>query len=214
MPKLRAVIITLNQASLSQTHRRGEIHRRLPFYKFFYDYEYKELTPMMIEYYSLYGSVGFKRTIQLISQYLVYGSSSIKCDQSGWMGEGGNKSVALFEFKVDAKKAAIRHSAENVTSLQNMEVFSSIAEWAKQSKISLYFVNTPKTKFYLDEINKAELEIMNGELNNLLAGNKFSKYYDFSSSPEFELRDFQNADHLNENGARKLTKILNELILE
>ena len=71
----------------------------------------------------------------------------------------------------------------------------------------------PAFKTYLKELNKRQLDLTIETAQGLASDYKNCVYLNLIKDTSFEAKDFYDADHLNEIGAKKLSLIVNNLIL-
>lgn len=93
----------------------------------------------------------------------------------------------------------------------NTDFLIKIIEKCKDKKVILVFINKP---FYTRYNSKIRVQA-NRQVQNLIT--HFSKeyripYYNFSTSPRFNLKDFKNDNHLNPIGAKKFSLIIDSLL--
>jgi len=93
----------------------------------------------------------------------------------------------------------------------NVDFLIKIIKRCQQKNIKIVFMTTPfYTTYYNGIPTKAATQI-----RNLIKGfsDKYSiPYYDFSNSTRFHLKDFKNDNHLNPDGAKKFTTIIDSLL--
>lgn len=94
----------------------------------------------------------------------------------------------------------------------NIGYLQEIIETCKEKKIKLIFVTTPMSEDFRIIINNDEfhdeIQILNRYIDN-----QNTYYYNYASDNNFNKNDFYDADHLNYNGANKLSAMLNERII-
>jgi DltD protein len=88
---------------------------------------------------------------------------------------------------------------------------SQFVEKLHQRNIKVVFFSTPLYKTYSQYLNKTELTENTQFIESLCTKYNF-KYWNFSNDSRFLITDFANNDHLNERGAEKFSRILNDLM--
>ena len=83
---------------------------------------------------------------------------------------------------------------------------TKICEYAKQHNLNLYFINSPVRSDYAKVISElSEGEDVLSDMKKVFTENN-EAFFDFNY--EFNDDDLADTDHLNFNGALKLTRIL------
>lgn len=212
MPNLKTVIFSISHFSLSAEINEGEIVNRLPFYHFFYKLEFDQLSPFDIEYHSLQAALGYRNSFSTIIKNIYGEKKEIKTDSLGWMGTGGVYCDSEEEFKRNALEAVSRHEDGSYDFSTNLRLLQNIIEWANDNQVQLIFVNTPKTVWYNNLLNEDKSKLIDSIMMGLTFESDNIRYLNLKNHPEFKQSDFRNSDHLNLNGAKKLTKLLNDYI--
>lgn len=116
------------------------------------------------------------------------------------------------KFKENAKEHAKGHiSKEKIDSKYGIKYAKEILELCKKNSWEYIYVIVPCHRFYLEELEKIEKDIINYRIYNNL--NIITSEYiilDYMKDDRFYENEeyFLNADHLNEKGAEYFTKIL------
>jgi hypothetical protein len=119
------------------------------------------------------------------------------------------------EFKIlksASKRLKGRHTefSEDIFS-KNKALLIKCIEYCKSKNIRIIFVSSPLYKTYITAENPLKKKRITDLMNDLVKNYKV-EYYDFSNNDNFKLKDFSNDDHLNAEGAKKYTLILNSLL--
>jgi hypothetical protein len=93
----------------------------------------------------------------------------------------------------------------------NMVFLNKIIQECQKKKVKIIFIGTPLYQTYYNKIPlKTERQVQNA-LHQIT--NKYGiQYYDFSRSKKFYLRDYINDNHLNPNGAKKFTVLIDSIL--
>ena len=114
------------------------------------------------------------------------------------------------------KTAALRHTVNDEKLYEYLEynkgVMEKIIEWCKNKRIKLIFVTLPAYYTYRDKLNIDQLSTMTNYMNQIIKNYNNAYYYNFLDDDSFMEGDFFDADHLNEIGAMKITKKINNII--
>ncbi len=119
--------------------------------------------------------------------------------------------IADQDKDVFAKDRACLHnkSIRYIQSLkENLKIFNDMGRWCHENKIELYILNFPVSKHYLKWENPAFKDIYYDIIRTFEFPAILLDFVDM----EFEDEFFNDPDHLNDIGARKLTGILLNVI--
>lgn len=97
---------------------------------------------------------------------------------------------------------------------KNLQWASDIISQCQIKGIKVILLNTPTYYTYRENLNAEQLEGLIEFCSELQITYSNVEYFNMLSDPRFGEEDFFDADHLNEFGAIKLSKILNEYIME
>lgn len=126
------------------------------------------------------------------------------CSKLGW----GNTTVSENEQELilSGKAAAARHlSTDNKNFNKNIKTLKDIIEFAKVRNIGIVMCTPPAYKTYYTILNKNQLLTTMNVATELASSYDNVKYLNFLEDTSFIAEDFYDADHLNANGAKKLT---------
>ena len=134
------------------------------------------------------------------------------CDSLGFKAQSIKERSDEWENS-EAKVAIKSHSYTDTTYVHyNIEKLKEIIAFCKERNINLTLITTPTWHAYYENLNPAQLAEMYRIVERLQAEYNFD-YYDFLKDKRFTSDDFINADHLNEDGAKKLTEMLLNTII-
>lgn len=91
---------------------------------------------------------------------------------------------------------------------ENKEIFKDYIHYLTMKDINPIVVVTPYTKYYNEFLDKEQKEMFIELLN---VPSKKIDYIDFNDCNLFDDYDFVDTDHLNETGAKKISRILAEI---
>ncbi|SFN03973.1 hypothetical protein SAMN05421594_0563 [Chryseobacterium oleae] len=127
------------------------------------------------------------------------------------------QSPSPFDINKTAKVAAGRHtfdiqSEEYQNNFEiNKEALNRIVRIAEEKKIRVIFLSSPVTLKYYQNCNRTQLARTMKVYDDLLK--KYPEtcsHIDFMQSSYFNITDFYDGDHLNNIGAEKLTKLVEQ----
>lgn len=95
----------------------------------------------------------------------------------------------------------------------NIILLNKIADELTRRKIKLVIVTTPVYKTYYNNINKTNYEIMTNTIE-MIVKQYSATSVNYINDTRFELNDFWDNDHLNEEGAKKFSLIVKQDIID
>lgn len=127
----------------------------------------------------------------------------------------GFSNVKQSDLLSTGKAAAKRHTKADFGILDtNLDILSKLIYESSLDGIRVILFTPPARKSYISNLNKHQLSIMRSNIADTIRGKTNVEYYDFMDDSRFIDDDFQDADHLNGTGAKKLTQLLDRIILE
>ena len=111
--------------------------------------------------------------------------------------------------------AAERHTYEDLGSLgTNLDFLQQIITESRKIGVEVLLFTPPARKSYISNLDQRQLSIMEASLAEIILKNPDVEYVDFMSDARFIDADFKDADHLNGIGAKKLTQLIDRIVLE
>ena len=96
------------------------------------------------------------------------------------------------------------------TEAENKKLFDKFVTFCNKNGVNLYVLLMPQTDEYIRWLNPA----FRSHYFQILDSIKGSFYFiNYLNTTLFKLNDFADADHLNEQGAEKVSKILNDILI-
>jgi hypothetical protein len=113
------------------------------------------------------------------------------------------------------KAAALRHTHfdTNIFSY-NKNILDQIINWCKTKNVKLVFITFPAYYTYKNKLDNNQLQETINYMNLIEKRNNNVYYFNLLNENGFVQEDFFDADHLNEVGAGKLTKKINNILLD
>jgi hypothetical protein len=207
LKNLKTIIIPISYFSLFSKLEGGpEAWRQNYYYRFF---DLKSSTPF--KYRFEVTSLKVKRNFSRIRSYYINKKSPILSNDQGM---ASSKMKSRLDFKKDGIEAALRHAGiiDFKDLDENIEILKTIISYAGSHDLQVVFVTTPTTSYYYDRLDVVQLETVKKTMQSLDSINVHVQYYDFLKDKRFNESDFRDADHLNEKGAEKFTKLLDNLV--
>lgn len=176
-----------------------------------------------IIYYGFNKSYTFKDNFEILNGKLIdnikrvvkfywYYKSEVSCNKWGWGTEYNSKNKK--DLKTTGKAAAKRHAKKDKSFFnENLEAINEIITIAKSKKAKVIFYTSPAYKTYTSQLNKNQLQKTLITITNIANSNANVRYYNFLNDKSFEEKDFFDADHLNEIGAKKFSQKMDSIII-
>ncbi len=159
----------------------------------------------------------FKINVGILYAYYLKGEQDLVCSRLGWgIAYSPGK---MRDLELTADDAVRRHTNFNIHSPKYREIFEEnvatlkrIISWADKRNVKVILLTLPAYKTYRENphLNSEVVErtIETAESVARTFGN--CDYLNLYDSDSFTIADFYDADHLNHDGAEKLTRILNK----
>jgi hypothetical protein len=206
---LKYIIVPVDYFSLYSNLDSGVEKWRKKEYKIYYDIDLN--TEISYNFEIINGKL--KDHISRIKRYYLRGVNRITCDKLGW--GTSHKSIEnndLIETGITAAKRHTMNTENNLYYKENIQTINKIVKFAESRKIKVIFITSPAYKTYVDNLEPKQIENTIYTMIQLTNKNKNTVYYNLINDKSFVSRDFYDADHLNEIGAKKLSGIINNLI--
>lgn len=210
LPNLKYVIISVEYTTLSQEDNTQEDIWR----KYFYASQMDLNVPLINWYnpkkYSLALTRKFDKTWQTCNEYHKNGTL-ISCDANGW-GNTYLSTVDDLEMSSLAHVVAKKHEDNSMDFSLNTERVQKMIDLCKAKNIKVLLVNMPSVPEYVSLLNDEKWKKIDSVCNAFEHNNKNVSRIDLLKDKQFVLEDFQDADHLNNLGAKKCTLIINQYL--
>ena len=156
--------------------------------------------------------ISSKDKLNSIFDVLFRGKTFLSCDSLGWGVNYSYKDRAK-DWQASGVTAADRHTKTNKEMLdENISYLEDMIEDTKKRGIEVILLTTPTFYTYRDNLDEAQLHEMVELCDNLAHKYDHVSYLNWLQHDSFIEDDFFDADHLNEYGAEKLSKLLNDYI--
>lgn len=214
LPRLKTIIIPISYFSYGYALEDGNSAHKIKNYNI---------------YYSIYS-----HTFQVENQLEILNQS---IQRNGQRLNRASKNTEAFVFvdhngfndrripkkEIDWEKSAA-HAVQNHT--QNLKddkiktrirmhvnLLEEMMQWSAKRGIKILLISTPVTHFYYSRINPQQLDHWRRITLDLSTKYKHVEWLNyFENDSIFTTQDFQDADHLNKNGAAKLSLLVNQFI--
>jgi hypothetical protein len=153
----------------------------------------------------------FGANLQRLVSYYLYSEGNMHCSKFGW--GIPNKFENTRNLEGTGKTAAQRHTVKDYKYLkENILTLNSIIEFCKKHNVKLILYTPPAYITYRQNLNKEQLRITLNLTYEIANSNENCSYLNLLEDTSFISTDFLDADHLNEDGAKKLSNLLNAYI--
>jgi hypothetical protein len=202
--QLKYILIPISYASF--TNRIENQWETKNYYLYYHIYKHNNPC-----YYTEIFSLPFEINFGRLISYYYNNESPITTDNLGY--SIIYKSNPGVDFIETAKNSASIQTANNYNNWNKNNIsLQYIINLCKKRNITVILFTPPAHKYYRDNLNALQLK------RTLSKANKYHQtytnvyYFNFLSDPDFTEDDFFDADHFNSNGAKKLTKKINNII--
>jgi hypothetical protein len=207
---LKCIVIPVDYFSMYKTLTNGIEKWRVKNYSIYYNIHKESYYKCNFEIFNNSLKMNWER---LKSSYC-NNSTDITCNKWGW-GTIYNSKNSKDLIKT-GMAAAKRHTVKSNADLcfeDNVKTLNSLVEFAKKNKIKIIFYTSPAYKTYVDNLEQKQLKRTIDLVSQKTSKNLNTVYYNLLNDKSFIAEDFYDADHLNEKGAKKLTFIMDSLII-
>ena len=208
LDRLKYIVIPISYFSMRSTLESGPENWRVVKYAVYYDINLNKNVWSLFEI--LNGPLPHK--LKISYKYIVNGVSDLNCSKLG-SGIWPNDRRDLIET---GKSRAVRHTRSlNESQVQipsNIQTINSMIEFASSHNAKLLFITCPAFSSYRENINEVQLKEVVNIIENVCSNNENAFYLNLFTDKLFNFEDYYDADHLNENGAKKLTLKIDDYI--
>ncbi len=210
LPKLKQVVFCIEYTNLSQLDNTGEDGWRKFFYARFMHLKVPNISPLDPRNHLIVLTQKPYKIRDLIKRY-VKTKSILDCDVNGW-GNNYTKDKRIQPDEVAAERAKIQEDGLVDFSV-NSQRLQSMIDHCKQKGIQVLIVSMPQTRIYERYLNQEKLRKIVKTCQSFEQKNPGVAYYlNLFADPRFSDEDFYDADHLNDQGAKKASKIVDEFL--
>lgn len=160
----------------------------------------------------------FKVNLRRLVSYYIKGIQNSISSDLGW--GTTYKSENALDLTETGKESALRHTRNDIESAKYTEIFNknvlelnNIIKWCNNRHVNVILFTPPAYITYRMLLNEGQLNTTLNIVNELDKKYDNCIYVNLLSDPAFISRDFYDSDHLSEIGARKLSKIFDDIII-
>lgn len=123
----------------------------------------------------------------------------------------------LDQLEESGKAAAKRHTAgewgyQNLS--HNLEALEKLVSDCNDRQIEVFLFMPPAWKSYVEHLDADQLALIQRHMEQIMEKYGNVQYYSFLSDDRFLAEDYADADHLNATGAKKLTTLIDGMLIQ
>ena len=210
LTKLNKVFIELDYQSLE--HKNKSDYFRLPWYYKYYDvnlgnYKIYNKTSLYLSNPTFFKNYLIDKLNPNNKTHIINNFGFLENDFGVFKELNFNEENIKKTFKARLKN---RHNSESIANYKfNRSKITSIINYCNNNNIDVILLKTPAYLTYRNNYNEDKNERRRLFLDSLSL-NKQNLILDFETDTRFNIKDFMNDDHLNPNGAMKLSTFIND----
>lgn len=214
MDSLEYVILPISSFSPYSRLDGGKEAWRCKDYSIYYDCKFHKWYEIKYRYYFAY--ISFGNMLQAKSRLLDCTYNNIYIDSNGYSLK--TQDDRIDDIAKDGITAAERHTVKEMAKKndllqQNTNYIKDIITRCQKRGINIILVSTPTLPVYYTHLNPEQIKVME-DFGRQMEQYSNVKYINLLKSQIFDINDFFNSDHLCNNGAKKLTLMINDTINE
>jgi hypothetical protein len=210
--QLKYIIISIDYFSLYSRLEEGTEKWRIQNYNIYYDINNSDSFKLSNHFVLLNGKVS-DNILRVISYYKEHKNNNLTSNDSGWgTVYKSEKNLNLLETGRIAAKRHTKNIHNNMYYKENIKTIKSIIQLAEEINTKVIFITSPAYKTYTANLESNQLNSTINFMNKIAQGNSNIMYYNFLNNKSFINKDFYDADHLNEIGAKKLSSKIDSII--
>ncbi|MDR6760954.1 hypothetical protein J2Y38_001152 [Flavobacterium sp. 2755] len=210
--QLKFIVIPIDYFSLYSRLEEGTEKWRIKNYNIYYNINSSGPFKLSNHFELLNGKVS-DNIMRANLYYKEHKNDNITCNKLGWgTTYKSEKSLNLAET---GKTAAKRHTINihnNIYYEENIRTIKSIIQLAGEINTKVIFITSPAYKTYTANLEHNQLNNTISFMNKIAKDNRNVMYYNLLNDKSFIDKDFYDADHLNEIGAKKLSLKIDRII--
>lgn len=212
LKRLKFIVIPVDYFSLYSRLEEGAENWRGKNYNMYY-YVNSGSPFKLSDHFELLNGKMSNNIMRINLYYKEHKNENITSNKFGW----GTiyKSANSLNLAETGKAASKRHTINihnNIYYENNLETIKSIIQLAAQLNAKIIFITSPAYKTYTANLESGQLKSTTNFMYQLPKENPNVLYYNFLANKSFISKDFYDADHLNEIGAKKLSLKIDSII--
>ncbi len=213
LDSLKTIILSISYFSLYETLESSLETWRIKNYNIYYDIHLSKSLKNYSEVLSLRLHTNLKRIVD----YYVLRKSSITCTDLGWGKTRLSKDAQnLLETGLRAANfhtiTDINEKEFQIIYQENLHYLNEILAWSLDNDVMVLLISFPVYKTYINQLNKDQLKSTIRTAEEISEQYVNCIYLNLMEDSMFYAKDFYDADHLSELGAKKMSFIVNQII--
>ncbi len=211
LPKLKQVVFCIEYTNLSQEDNTQDDLFRKYFYQSYMNLEVPIVSSFDPKKYSLALTRSLGQSIDLMLRYNKNGTL-VDCDDNGY---GNNyKKINRISPDLVGKARAKSHEDGLLDFTLSKSRIDEIIKECKKRNIKVLILSIPQSKAYTQNLNQEKLKLVFETCRQFELENKGDvQYLNLFCDTRFVDEDFYDSDHLNEVGAEKCSKIVDNFLV-
>lgn len=207
---LKYIVIPVDYFSMFTTLMNGKEKWRVKNYSIYYNIHEESFYKCNFEIFNNSLKTNWNR---LKSSYC-NNLTDVTCNKLGWgTNYNSENNKDLIQTGITAAKRHTVKSNNHLCFEDNVKTLNSLIGFAKNNKVTIIFYTSPAYKTYVNNLEQKQLKKTINFVSQKTSKNSNLVYYNLLNDKSFIAEDFYDADHLNEKGAKKLTVIMDSLIV-
>jgi hypothetical protein len=209
---IKCVVLHIEYTSLSEIVDTEENKWRKYYYQTYMNLEVPSINKYDFTKYFLSSTRSFNANTKLVLRYLNDGTI-VDCDENGF-GINYTKAKKAPLLKKDAL-VRVKNIEDNLMNFEdNIVRVQSIIDACKKRGIKVIVLNMPVSSYFSEGVNQFKLKKIQETCNSVAKNNYNVSYLNLFKDKRFTNEDFFDADHLDTEGAKKSSKIVNNFVNE
>jgi hypothetical protein len=210
LPKLKCVVFCIEYTNLSQRDDTQEDLFRKYYYQHYMELDVPLISRIDMKQYLISLAQSPKISFYMFEKLCQTGSFS-DSDTKGW-GTNFKKKDRIQPLLVAKQRAYLQEDGLTDFTLNSNRI-KDIIKKCKSKNIKVVIVSMPQTHLYSSYLNQNKLKSIFNTCQSFQDENANSVFYlNLFNDKRFNDEDFFDSDHLNEVGAEKCSKIVNQYI--
>lgn len=211
---LEWVILPVSYSTMTSKMELGKEWWRIKNYCIYYDCPYHKYEPKYnVEIIG--NPLSIYKQIKRVGRYWIKGVDDNSCDSLG-LDLGYSKNRRSEEWYMNGEQRAKYHTTnlqeKEPVIQENIGYLESIIKKCEEKNVSVLLLTTPVCSTYYECVDSAQYSLMIETCEEMTQKYNNVQYLNLFKDNRFVEEDFFDADHLETDGAAKLTKILDEYI--
>ena len=208
---LKYVIFPLTYPTFLYDLSNAKEFWRVTNYNIFFDGKFKEWEP---KFNFITYNTNLKSPLKRIYKFYANLTSELSCDDKGYGIREDPTDYSDFSSYGPLYAKWHNEMYDSVAFIENIKSFRKIVDLCKKEKIKLIIPYIPAFKSYTENVDSNLLKITKETVINTAKKNDNVYYLDLMNDSRFKIKDFYDPNHLSNRGAKKFSKILNQLLKE